>query len=305
MLNRLHRLLPEGLLADTAWFNRLGYSSSLRSRYVASNWLQEVTKGVFRRPLYKSGLQNEEAAGNWQHTLLALQDWQPVEQVPVNWQSVVLSMQMILKRAIVVGGRTALELLGFSHYTSGSGPREIHLYSDEPAPTWLKRLPLKTTFVCHNARRLFRAEPIAKGFETLDAVMASDESPVHSPIHGSLTWIDIGNWDWPLVLSTPERAILELLDELPEKETFHQADVLMAGLTNLSPKRLNRLLRECRSIKVKRLFLWFTDRHRHAWRTQLDRNHIDLGTGKRMLARGGKFDPKYQITIPEDLDAGG
>ena len=39
-------------------------------------------------------------------------------------------------------------------------------------------------------------------------------------------------------VSTPERAILELLDEVPKRETFHQADVLMEGLRNLSPRRL-------------------------------------------------------------------
>ena len=284
-LNILQRLVPEGLLADAAWFTRKGYPSSLRSRYLASGWLKPVTRGVFRRPLHKSGLQDEE--------------------VPLRWQHVVISLQMILERPIVVGGRTALELRGFSHYTSSSGPREVHLYGDEPAPGWLKKLPLETPFVSHNARKLFHAEPIAKSFETLNAILSSDEPDFNMPIHGSLTWTYIGDWDWPLVLSTPERAVLELLDELPEKETFHQADVLMAGCTNLSPKRLNRLLRECRSVKVKRLFLWFADRHRHAWLKQLDREGIDLGAGKRMLVRGGRLDPKYQITIPENLDAGG
>jgi hypothetical protein len=39
-------------------------------------------------------------------------------------------------------------------------------------------------------------------------------------------------------MSSPERAILELLDEVPERETFHQADVLMEGLRNLRPRAL-------------------------------------------------------------------
>ena len=283
--NLLQRLLPEGLLADAAWLTSTGFPSSLRSRYLIGGRLQQVIRGVFRRPLYKPGLQNEE--------------------VPLRWQHVVISLQTILKRSIVVGGRTALELHGFSHYTSSSSPREVHLYGDERAPGWLKKLPIETPFVFHNARKLFRAEPIDKCFETLNAILSSDKPSFHTPIHGSLTWTYIGDWDWPLVLSTPERAILELLDELPEKETFHQADVLLEGCTSLSPKRLNRLLQECRSVKVKRLFLWFADRHRHAWRTQLDRDHIDLGAGKRMLVRGGRFDAQYQITVPEDLDAGG
>ena len=284
-LHILQRLLPQGLLADAAWFTHWGYRSSLRNRYRAGGWLQQVTRGVFRRPLYKPGREDEE--------------------VPLRWQHVVISLQMIMARPIVVGGRTALELRGFSHYTSSSGPWEIHLYGDEAAPGWLKKLPLETPFVCHNARKLFRAEPISDAFKALNAILSSDEPDFRTPIHGSLTWTDVGDWDWPLVLSTPERAVLELLDELPERETFHQADMLLEGLTNLSPKRLNRLLRECRSVKVKRLFLWFADRYRHAWLTQLDRDRIDLGSGKRMLVREGRFDPKYQITVPEDLDGSG
>ena len=106
-------------------------------------------------------------------------------------------------------------------------------------------------------------------------------------------------------LSTPERAVLELLDELPGGETFHQVDMLMGGLVGLSPKRTSCLLGECRSVKVKRLFLWFAERHGHPWLERLDRDGIDLGKGKRMLVRRGKLDPKYQITVPEDLDAGG
>jgi len=113
------------------------------------------------------------------------------------------------------------------------------------------------------------------------------------------TW---GHWKYPLIVSTPERAILELLNDVPNSETFHQADVLMEGLRNLSPRRLQWLLADCRSVKVKRLFFWFADRHSHAWLQKLDRTGIDLGKGKRMLVRGGKLDTKYNITVPESLD---
>ena len=223
LLNRLHRRLPEGLLADSAWFTSAGYPSSLRSRYVASGWLQPVTRGVFRRPLHKPGI--EDAA------------------VPLRWQHVVVSLQLVLERPIVVGGRTALELDGFGHYTSSAGPREIHLYGDESAPGWLGKLPIEPPFVFHNARKLFRAEPISRGLDVLKSVMASDEPSHRATIHGSLTWMSFGDGNWPIILSARERAILELLDELPHKETFHQADVLMEGLVNLSPRRMSRCLR--------------------------------------------------------------
>jgi hypothetical protein len=79
--------------------------------------------------------------------------------------------------------------------------------------------------------------------------------------------------------------------------------MLMQGLSNLSPRRLQRLLSECHSVKVKRLFFYFADRHAHAWLKRLDRKAVDLGEGKRMLVRGGKLDKTYQITVPGDLDA--
>ena len=48
---------------------------------------------------------------------------------------------------------------------------------------------------------------------------------------------------------------------------------------------------------MKRLFLWFAERHNHAWLKQIRREEIDLGPGKRMLERDGKLDPKFNITL--------
>jgi hypothetical protein len=56
-------------------------------------------------------------------------------------------------------------------------------------------------------------------------------------------------------------------------------------------------------VKTKRLFFFLADRSRHAWLKHLSKESIDLGTGKRMLVKGGKLDPQYQITVPEDLNA--
>lgn len=264
-LNRLQHLLPDGLVVDASWLEAQGYSRSLRGKYLAQGWLERPARGVYRRP--GGGLQ---------------------------WQQVIISLQTLLGYPIIVGGRTALELHGFSHYLRSHGPSEIHLYGDAPPPGWLAKLALDTRFVFHNAKRLFREEPIA-----ITKGMSADST------HGSFIQRPWGHWNWPLTLSTPERAILELLDEVPNRETFHQADVLMEGLRNLSPRRLQKLLVECRSVKVKRLFFWFAERHNHAWLKRIDRDPIDLGRGKRMLVRGGKLDPTYLITVPRDFDGGG
>ena len=278
-LNRLQRDLPEGLVVDANWLERRGYSSALRSKYAAHGWLEQVARGVYRRPtaLLSSPQKKDE---------------------PLRWQHVVISLQTVLERPFIVGGRTALELQGFAHYLGAGELREVHLYGSERPPAWIGKLKLETMFVLHNAEKLFKNEVrghVGPG-QQATGTRSRGDGLVRQP------W---GQWEWPLTLSAPERAILELLDEVPQKETFHQADMLMEGLRTLSPKRLQKLLVECRSVKVKRLFLWFAERHNHAWLKQINRERINLGTGKRMLQRGGKLDPKYAITVPENLDAGG
>jgi hypothetical protein len=126
------------------------------------------------------------------------------------------------------------------------------------------------------------------------------ETETHLPDFTAQPW---GQAGWVLVLSSPERALLEILNELPDRESFHQVDKLVEGLSNLSPRRLEKLLMDCKSVKVKRLFFFFADRHKHAWLKRIHKEAIDLGKGKRMLVRGGKFNAAYQITVPEDLNA--
>ena len=198
------------------------------------------------------------------------------------WQQVVISLQAVLDLQLTVGGRTALEQQGYAHYLSAS-LREVHLYGPRRPPTWLDNLPLDVTFRWHNSLRLFPG----------DAEAPPEPSPV---------MVSAAGMSFPVRYSSKERAVLELLDELPKHESFHQADALMEGMTDLSPRRLQTLLEACASVKVKRLFLFFADRHRHAWLSRLDTSGIDLGSGKRVLVKGGKLDPRYKITVPADLE---
>ena len=284
-LNWLQHNLPDGLVVDSLWLESHGYSRSLRNHYITKGWLEPLARGVYRRspaPLPGRG------------------------KVPdLLWEQVVVSLQTLMSKPITIGGRTALELQGFSHYLTPPGPREVHLYGNEDPPSWVFRLRLNTRLVFHNTTKLFRpavrSRPSCKQTARPHDTTALDVAGYHTGLMRQ-TW---GHWNWPLLMSTPERAILELLEQVPQKETFHQADVLMEGLRNLSPKRLQQLLADCRSIKVKRLFFWFAERHNHAWLKKLDRSAINLGHGKRMLIRGGKFNAKFNITVPENLDARG
>jgi len=270
-LNRLEALLPEGLLVDAAWLSNHGYSTSLRSQYVASGWLKQPTRQVYTRP-----------------------------RGSPSWQQVVISLQTLLGLPLVVGGRTALELLGFAHYLAHE-TMQVHLYGSKRPPAWLNKLSLGVRFDYRNSERLFH-EASAKTRRLKDEDMTGPESHPTLPDAAFVTqpW---GQWGWHITLSSPERAVLELLDELPDHESFEQVDKLIEGLPNLSPQRLQKLLRDCHSVKVKRLFFYFADRHQHAWLRRINKSEIDLGRGKRMLARGGTFNAAYQITVPENFDA--
>lgn len=271
-LNWLEQHLPEGMLVDAAWLSKHGYSTSLRSQYLSAGWLVQPVRGVYYRRLRGS----------------------------LSWQQVVISLQTILGLPLTVGGRTALELQGYAHYLP-TGTKEVHLYGPKAPPRWVNKLRLGVRFVYHNDQRLFRNQPVHRGDPKPDWDPARGTQT--GPRHESLVTQQWGQWDWPLTLSSPERAILELLDELPARETFEQADKLMGGLTTLSPRRLDKLLSDCKSVKVKRLFFFFADRHRHAWLKRLHKDKVDFGEGKRMLAKGGRLDPVYRITVPEALDA--
>jgi hypothetical protein len=89
------------------------------------------------------------------------------------------------------------------------------------------------------------------------------------------------------------------LADVPDTVSFEHADQLMQGLTSLSPRRLDVLLKGCRHIKVKRLFFFFATRYDYAWLKHLDRKAYDLGSGKRVVAKGGRLDSEYLITVPE------
>jgi len=275
-LNRLQHLLPEGLLADARWLGARSYSSALRSKYVSHGWLEQPVRGVYTRP---GGIHR--------------------------WEQVAVSLQSVLRLPVAVGGATALNMQGYAHYLPLGGEERIQLYAETSLPGWLKRLDLKLTFEAHNARRLFPDDGIADGVKLLpDPADSDDFAEDEQQFAHGLKTISWGQHSWPLLVSAPERAVLELLDELPDNETFEDVDVVMEGLRTLSPRRLQELLEACSSIKVKRLFLWFADRHDLPWLKRLDPSRIEIGKGKRVIAKGGRLDTKYQITVPEALHGG-
>jgi hypothetical protein len=157
--NWLQRSLPDGLVADAKWLEKNGYSGALRKKYVAHGWLDRVARGVYRRPTPQLPEEGAEKG--------------------VPWESVVISLQTLLKAHFVVGGRTALELQGFAHYLSLAPQREVHLYGTDKRPGWVLKLNLESRFVFHNAKRLFVSQVPASPEPTTVHSLLQRSEPAH------------------------------------------------------------------------------------------------------------------------------
>lgn len=195
---------------------------------------------------------------------------------PLKWQHLVYSLQ-VLGFNVHVGGRSALELKGLAHYLPFNKRQRVHLFREKKLPRWIFKTNVEVEFVEHS-RGLFRDNENSIG----------------------LTTMLFGSWDWQINIASPERAILEMISEVPNKESFHMVDVMMESAATLRVDLVSALLEKCKNIKVKRLFLWFARMHAHPWFGRLELEHVDLGKGKRVIQRGGKLDSQYLITVPKD-----
>lgn len=259
-------------MADSAWLQAQGLTRSSIRDYVDRGWLERIAPRVYRRP-------------------------SQLTKASLRWDVVVLSLQQVMHKPLHVGGRTAVELSGYAHYVEAGDTPQVYLYG-LGLPFCLAKLPVSARFETRSLGLFANSNTgvAARRYDLRSGGTAalSKDAESTSP------------WEWSLTMSAPERAILEMIDELPHHESFHQVDVVMESLANLRPQLLGKLLRECKSVKVKRLFLWYADRHGHAWFKHLDQSSIDLGKGKRQLVPKGHFDSRYQITLPTELfNAGG
>ena len=202
----------------------------------------------------------------------------------LTWQGLVISLPRLFRAEVHVGGMSALDLFGMNHYLPLGDHKTVHLYSATYCPNWLKKVLAmvpNVDFVWHSTKRLW--------VNPLDEALFRD-------------------WIWReelpvLHVASAELAFLEILEMVPKQCGFSAVDELMQGLSTLSPRRLQSVLRQCESVKAKRLFFWLSDRHKHTWRAELDPSKFMLGSGKRVIHKEGRLNKSYQITVPRDMES--
>lgn len=256
---KLHLLVPEGVFVPRSWLLGQGVSNHAIDNLLKSNQLELISRGVYKRPYTK-----------------------------LTWQGVVLSLQRMYNFEVVIGGYTALEIQGYSHYVPLNKERQVHIFSKNPLPHWIEGILEGINFIFH-----LQSELQSRKHDQNDFSQVLKENTISFPWREEMP---------QLILSNPERAILELLTDVPNKVSFEHAEQIFQGMTSLSPSKLQELLKVCDNIRVRRIFLWMAERQNHQWFKKLNLESISLGSGNRVLVKGGVLNKKYKITVPQEYE---
>ncbi len=198
---------------------------------------------------------------------------------PLKWQHLLYSLQE-MGFPVHLGGKSALAEKGLLHYLE-FGEREIQLFSPQILPKWLTNWhqDYQSSFFFSTYRKSW--------LQNLPANLIME--------------LPFGGWDWPIHIAQPELAIIEWISEAKTIEDLQEIDAVFDGLTILSPAKVQTALQHCPSILTRRLFGWFCDQYSHPWIKRIDWQKIDLGKGKRTFIKGGVFNKKWKITVPQTL----
>ena len=192
----------------------------------------------------------------------------------VGWQGALYTLQNQLGLKITLGGLSALEAEGYLQYLR-MGEESVQLFSahNQKPPAWFKNNPWG-----------------AKINYTQTGFLPNDLGIRTSDIKG-----------FDIKASCPERAILECLYLAPQKLDLTEAYEILEGMQTMRPDMMQRLLEACRSIKVKRLFLFMAGAAKLPIIEHLNTEKLDLGSGVRALVRDGAYDAEYKLMLPKGL----
>ncbi len=271
-LLELQYQLPEGLLVDGKRLAQWGISAGMRARYVRQGWLHSPAQGIYRRP-----------------------------GPPIRWQQIVISLQYLLGWPIAVGGETALWLQGHRFFIPLGDGEVVHLFGPQPLPAWVTQVPCNAVFHYYDSRKLWPdAAPTAQPTAGLQDWDWRDPKLPHG--FRRRAW---GTWGWPLVISSEERAVLELTGAMVGKshadydDFIRTTDSLQLDATQLQP-----WLSSCRCRKAVRLFLWMADFNRLPGLEGLDLRQVNRGSGHMYLVapdEEGRYCSHLDLSVPAGL----
>lgn len=171
---------------------------------------------------------------------------------------------ILLQRGIEglhVGGKSALDWYGIRHYVSQQPVLHLYGWAAARLPDWFtERFPAE-----YHRKRLFDE--------------ASD-----APLHAG----PFENRSEAPRVSTPERALLEVLSEVGVRQPLQEARELMESAHSLRADVLNALLQRCSSVKTVRLCLQLGHELALPWAVKLDPAQLPTGSGRAWVSRSAE-----------------
>ena len=170
--------------------------------------------------------------------------------------SLVLLQQQVA--GLHVGGKTALEWYGVRQYVSQQAVLHLYGWVTARLPDWFVRhFPAE-----YHRKRLF------------------DETP------GKMLRVGrFENRDGAPLVSSPERALLELLDEVGVRQPLQEAREIAEGTYSLRAEVLIDLLKRCTSVKTVRLCLRFGRELSLPWAGKLDAAALPRGSARPWISK--------------------
>lgn len=157
-----------------------------------------------------------------------------------------------------VGGKAALDWYGVRQYLSQQSVLHLYGWTTSRLPNWFtERFPAE-----YHRKRLF------------------DEPP-----NGPLQTEPFENRDGAPLVSTPERAFLEVLSEVGVRQPLQEARELAESTYSLRADVLSDLLQRCTSVKTVRLCLQFGRDLTLPWAAKLDATRLPTGSARPWVSR--------------------
>ena len=157
-----------------------------------------------------------------------------------------------------VGGKSALDWYGVRHYLSQQPVLQLYGWTAARLPDWFtERFPAE-----YHRKRLF-------------------DEPSTEPLHAGPFEKHSGA---PRV-STPERALLEVLSEVGVRQPLQEARELAESTYSLRVDVLRELLQRCSSVKTVRLCLQLGRELALPWVAKLDPAQLPTGSARPWVSR--------------------
>ncbi|WP_422137886.1 type IV toxin-antitoxin system AbiEi family antitoxin domain-containing protein [Endozoicomonas sp. ALC020] len=200
---------------------------------------------------------------------------EPSGKIKPDWPDALQALTQQLQLPIHLAGLSSLTHQGLSHYLQLNSEQVwVGTRSKQILPKWFREFSEQPWLYSGNQKL---CELTDKDFTTVT-------------VKGK-----------ELRASRPELAAYEVVDAIGKNIRFEHAAELFQGLVNLSPRKVQSLLNRSNAVQTNRIFLFLSDYYGHQWFGRLDESQIQLGSGKRQVVTNGRFDERYQITVPQSL----